>query len=102
MRVAAEQIERLVQQRQHAAQTQHHAWQQPLQQWRGIGPLTHTPAPRQISLFIGRLAHQRGQVVSQHLGRHVDEQRMLGEAIDTLRFTRCLSRLKASSMCQRW
>ncbi len=84
MRIATEQRERLFQEGSDAPHPQRHAWQQTLQAWRSVGAVTGARCGREISVLRRALAHQRGQIVGQHLGVYVYQQRVLRQPRNTL------------------
>ena len=68
----------LDQQGKYATHAHYHARQHPLHQVRGIGSVAGALPLRQVGILTGRLAHQRAQVVSQHLGKHINQQKTDG------------------------
>ena len=68
------------------ADEQREAGQQAAHVGEGIGSVAHARTLGQVGLFGGGRAKQRGDVVSQDFGRHVDQQGLLRQARDGFEF----------------
>jgi len=84
--VGPQQRKRLVEQVGNAPQAQHDAWQQSLQTARSIGSVTDTIGTFELGCFARSHAHQRSQIVSQHLGMHIKQHRMLCKTRNAFKF----------------
>ena len=94
VRIATEQRERIFQQGCDATQSQRHTRQQALQAWCRVSAVTGACSGRKISVLRRALTHQRGQIIGQHLGVHVYQQRMLRQARNTLQLAAMLEPLE--------
>ena len=83
MRIGREQSNRSVQQGSQTTPAHGHSRQQSLQARRGIGSIVGPLTRWQSGVLAGRLTDQRAQVVSEHLGKHIDQQRVLAQARGT-------------------
>ena len=66
------------------ADEQYQPRQCPLQRGSSVCAVAAPGPRRHLCLLSCGIAHQRGQVIGQHLGSHVDEQRVLAQARDAL------------------
>ena len=78
--VGSQQVQHVIKGGGEVANEQDQPWQGSLQQCRSVGAIAPPRDAVQLGLMRGRGAQQRGQVVGQHLGGHVDEQRVLAQA----------------------
>ena len=70
----------------HVAQPQDQAWQDTLHEGGSVGTVALSRACGEVGMFGAGSAHQGGDVVGQHLGRHVDDQGLLRQPGDGFEF----------------
>ncbi len=78
----------------HVAQEEHQRWKQALHGKGGIAADALARVGCMFSLNAGGVAHQRGDVVGQQLGGQVDDQGLLTQPRDGLKFERVLQALE--------
>ena len=78
------------------ADEQDEARQHALHHEGSIGSIAFARTPRQLGIVGGRAAHQRGDVVGQYLGRHVDDQCLLRQPRHCLEMKSMLEPLEGS------
>ena len=80
--------------REHVAHHQQDAGQRALHAARGVAAVAVPSRMVRRRLVQRRSAQQRGDVVGQHLGRHIDDQRLLAESRDGLEVQAMLQALE--------
>ena len=82
LRVGAKGMDGMVDGRTDVAHEQNQAWQERLHEAGGVGAIALARIRRQAGMIGCGGAHQRGDVVGQNLGRHVDDQGLLRQPRD--------------------
>ena len=78
----------------HVAEQQDQAWQDTQHEGGGVGTVALLRACGEVGMFGAGSAHQGGDVVGQHLGRHVDDQGLLRQPGNGFEFEALLEAFK--------